>query len=539
VSDEDVRITVGDEAADEQTPGQPFFRRVSSRILSRNSFLGLWVRSSLVLFVLCAMWTLATPLGGAPDEAVQVIKAAATVRGELIGQAAPGLSTATRAFRVPAVFKSVYDLPGCYEFHPSIPAGCAPHLRSSARLVTVTSYVGRYPPLYYAFVGLPTLVMHSESVIYVMRFISALIDSVLLGLALAVAAIWARSTMVFAALALTITPLVVFLCGVVNPSGFEIAAAACVWTSGLAMVRRRASDPPRGLVVTFFVTGCLLELTRGLSVLWMLLILLTMICLEPRSCRELLRNRSVRIGSLVLGAVGALAVAFVLAADTLSVVPSVEFLPQHASVAVLTEQVLGQIGGYINQFIGVFGWLDTPSPMFTIILWTSLLGFLIVLGLALSRTRHARVLLGLIGGSLVLTVLIVVWHAGSSGITWQARDGFPLYAGIPLLAGFVMSDHSFVGSAPRIRKRIAAIVAVAVGVSQLADFVWALRRNTVGLGHTMNLFLRVPGGWSPPLGTPLMVSLGAAAVALYAAWLYRQMGNRESPSASTVHPQTA
>jgi hypothetical protein len=138
------------------------------------------------------------------------------------------------------------------------------------------------------------------------------------------------------------------------------------------------------------------------------------------------------------------------------------------------------------------------------------------------------VLLGLVGGSLVLTVTIVVWHAASSGVTWQARDGFPLYAGIPLLAGFVMSDHPFVSSARRTRKRVAAVVAIGVGTGQLADFVWALRRNTVGLGHTFNLFARVRGGWSPPWGTPLVVALGAVAVVLYAAWLRRQMAHFQS-----------
>ena len=521
--DHTVRSTANDEGGAAQTS-----RRARRTLLPRENFLGVWVLSSLVLFLLCAVWSLATPLGASPDEGAQVVKAAATVRGELIGQPAPGLSTATRAFRVPAVFKSIYRLPRCYQFRSSVPAGCAPHLHSSGRLVTVTSYVGRYPPLYYAIVGLPTLAMHSEGVIYFMRLISALIDSILLGLALAVAAIWVRSTMVLAALALTITPLVVFLCGVVNPSGFEIAAAICAWTSGLALVRPRESGPSRRLVVTFVVSGCLLELTRGLSVLWMVLIVLTMIALEPRSCRELLRARSVRIGVLVLGAGGALALTFVLLADTLTVVSSIELPPDHAAIGALILKVLGQIGVYFNQFIGVFGWLDTPSPLLTMVLWTSLFGFLIVVGLVFSRVRHAWVLLGLVGGSLVLTVTIVVWHAASSGVTWQARDGFPLYAGIPLLAGFVMSDHPFVSSARRTRKRVAAVVAIGVGTGQLADFVWALRRNTVGLGHTFNLFARVRGGWSPPWGTPLVVALGAVAVVLYAAWLRRQMAHFQS-----------
>jgi hypothetical protein len=36
-----------------------------------------------VLFALCVTWALATSLAAAPDEPAQIVKAAATVRGEL------------------------------------------------------------------------------------------------------------------------------------------------------------------------------------------------------------------------------------------------------------------------------------------------------------------------------------------------------------------------------------------------------------------------------------------------------------------------
>jgi hypothetical protein len=520
-------VVPGD-ASDVPAPTEkPASRRGRPLIATPEKFAGVWIRTFFVLFVLCAAWSLATPLGGAPDEPAQIVKAAATVRGELIGQASGHELAATRAFQVPAVFKPIYSLPTCYQFHPTIPAGCAPHLSSSGRLVTVLTYVARYPPLYYSMVGLPTLVSHSSSVIYFMRLVSALIDALLLSLAMTVAAVWCRSTMMFEAIALTVTPLVIFFASVVNPSGFEIAAAICAWTSGLALVRNGTLHPARPVVVTFVVSGCLLELTRGLSVLWMALIVVTLVCLEPASCVRLLRQLRGCVAAGVLGVVGVIALAYVIKEKTLKVLPSTKLPPSHASFVVLTEHVFGQVGGYLNQLIGVFGWLDTPSPLLTTILWAALIGFLLVLGLTVSNTREGIVLIGLIVGAFVLTTALIEWNAGTSGITWQARDGFPLYAGIPLVAGIVVPRSSIFGFGNFTRWRLAVVVALAVGLSQLGDFLWTLRRYTVGLGRTVNLFRSVPHGWSPPGGTPLVAALGVVTATLYAGWLFHQMNSRE------------
>ena len=110
-----------------------------------------------------------------------------------------------------------------------------------------------------------------------------------------------------------------------------------------------------------------------------------------------------------------------------------------------------------------------------------------------------------------------------AGITWQARDGLPLYVGIPLVAGIAVPIRSFSGFGDSTRTRIAAIVALAIGTCQLTAFLWALRRYTVGLGRTVNLFQTVKGGWSSPPGTPLMVVLGAVAIVLYSGWLFNRM----------------
>jgi hypothetical protein len=56
-------------------------RSANPRFSSPKSVKGTWIRCFLAVFLLCVAWVLATPLGAAPDEPAQIVKAAATVRG--------------------------------------------------------------------------------------------------------------------------------------------------------------------------------------------------------------------------------------------------------------------------------------------------------------------------------------------------------------------------------------------------------------------------------------------------------------------------
>jgi len=192
------------------------------------------------------------------------------------------------------------------------------------------------------------------------------------------------------------------------------------------------------------------------------------------------------------------------------------------------------MGFFLRQFLGVFGWLDTPSPFLSTALWSSLLGFLVVLGLAASRRRHSVVLVLLLLGSLVLTAALIEFSSHTLGITWQARDGFPLYAGVPLVAGFALPRDLLQRFGQPARRRMAFLVAVAVGVSLLADLLWSLRRFTVGLGNTVNPFHHVRHGWSPPLGTWFALVLAAVAVVLYASCLFWRMTGNDIPEVALM-----
>ena len=151
-----------------------------------HRLLFVWALSTLVLFCLSAIWSIATPIGANNDERAQLIKAASVVRGQVVGQSvnptsAAQLSTADRAnlaycrtqhtsadcdaaVTIVSVPESIahFTVPACYILYV-YGSSCGHGLQGSGREVPAATYVGRYPPLYYAIVGLPSLAWQGPS----------------------------------------------------------------------------------------------------------------------------------------------------------------------------------------------------------------------------------------------------------------------------------------------------------------------------------------------------------------------------------------
>lgn len=237
-----------------------------------------------ILFCLSAAWSFATPIGAGQDEPAQLVKAASVARGEFVGSTPSGKSLALAArnglaycryvkfahvcnravtvVTVPQTFANL-RIPACYRKRAKVPAGCAPGFSGSGQETMATTYVGRYPPLYYAIVGLPSLAWHSDVAVYLMRLLSGLLTALFVGLALALATVWSRSRMLTLAVAVTATPMVIILGSAVNPNGLEVATAICVWTGGLILVLERAGRPPTSLVAATAAAATVMVLTAG------------------------------------------------------------------------------------------------------------------------------------------------------------------------------------------------------------------------------------------------------------------------------------
>lgn len=467
----------------------------------------------MLLFGLCAAWALATPFFGAPDEPAHVIKAAAVAHGEFLGRYT-GPATARVTVTIPATVAKAATTHICYAFHNTVSAGCLPHFTTASGSRSVTTYVGRYPPIYYLLVGLPTLVMHTPGVLYLMRLVSAAISAAFLTAAVTAAR---GAGLLLAGVAVAATPMVLFLGGVVNPSGLEVCAAICVWVAGLRLVTESTGGPPRrGLVIRLVVAAAVLVQTRGLSPLWLALIGLTLLWLAgwPRTV-ALLRMRSVQIGLAVVTVFGVFALVWIVLAKSLTIAPVGTPVAADASRWEILRTSLRRTYLDSKGLFGLFGWNDTQAPRLTYVLWGIALAAVVLALLARRPSRYTVAVGALVVLSLAVPTLLSASQAHKDGIVGQGRYVLPLAVGIPIVAGYA-AGRGWPGG--RLRWLVLPVGALALTAAQGAAFTQALRRYRTGMGHS--LFSAHPP-WSPPIPELLLLGgFGVLAVVLYLGWAW-------------------
>jgi len=204
-----------------------------------------WVAGFLVFFGLSVAWALATPLTAVPDEPAHIVKAAATVRGELDGPPLTVTSTTggvttqqiLTGYRVPAGYAELPDMFRCYAFHTNQPASCATPMPDAKGEVLVGTSAGGNNPAYYLAVGWTSLLGHGEGGIYAMRIVSAALCSAFLASAVVtIVEARRRRGILLLGLVATATPTALFLNGSVNPNGIEVCSAILVWCALLGLL---------------------------------------------------------------------------------------------------------------------------------------------------------------------------------------------------------------------------------------------------------------------------------------------------------------
>jgi hypothetical protein len=160
---------------------------------------------------------------------------------------------------------------------------------------------------------------------------------------------------------------------------------------------------------------------------------------------------------------------------------------------------LRHTGADLRQCIGNFGWLDTPVPMWVVIVWASCVGGVVALALALSAPCR-RALPVLVLSILALPEVLFAPEMNTFSGDWQGRYWLPLAVGIPLIASTfrwpVRSDTH------RRTDREWTVPALVLGLglvlfaAQLESFTHALTRYQTGLGVRAG----APTVWLPPGG---------------------------------------
>jgi hypothetical protein len=170
------------------------------------------------------------------------------------------------------------------------------------------------------------------------------------------------------------------------------------------------------------------------------------------------------------------------------------------------------------EYVGVFGWVDTPLPAGLAVAW--LMAVAAVLGLAVATEpvrRPAEWLVGL--AVLAAGMSAIVLHTMTSGFGWQPRYVLPVLASALVVAAGSLASVAPATGAVRTgpRRVLLAAASVAVTVHAVSP-LWTFARYRWGFSQLSPHFPAVPVPrpaaegvdllWEPVLGPSGMLALG-------------------------------
>jgi hypothetical protein len=488
----------------------------------RSTSRRVWWTSFVLATSLSALWALANPVFASPDEPANVVRAEALAHGELTGREPRGrldgqfrrVRDSARIVRAPEVYRRVSG-PPCFADEKSI-AACF-GFQGSSRDTDVVTYAAEQPPAYHAVVGIASWVRGpGAGTVYVMRFLTALMTGAFLATAITALRRATAPLLLAAGLLLAVTPMVLFMSSAVNPNGVEIGAAIALWVCGIVLVSDARTHVDNRLVTAVGIAGCALALSRQLGPLWLGLIALAIVGVSSRGrLARLARSGWARVWLVAVGAcvVGQVAWDAVVRPRDATLA---DRAPAGLSSLEAIEDAIGSTFDWYREMIGWFGWVDTPAPVLTWLLWTSALAFFVFVAIAWARRRDVAVVLAVLAGSVVVPVVIAATPYRAAGTAWQGRYTLPLAVGVPILAAFALASTE--RGRELVTRRFLFTVGVVVGVAQFLAFAQNLRRYTVGYDGELQ-YWKAPE-WLPPLLSPLLYTLVyAAAIIAFTAWL--------------------
>jgi hypothetical protein len=476
-----------------------------------------------LLSLVGGVWIVAAPLFTGPDEVSQARRAAAVVRGQLVGdRRGPGPALLVDV-EVPALYGSTAEDQWRCFLGPLVrgtpqepmalpPASCGP-LDATGGHERAGTVQYRGQPFFYGLVGLPTLASEGEAGAYVMRLLGLVVATAFLASAFVSARRARTPALAGAALLLAITPAVIYLAASTNPSGLEIAAALSAWAAGMVLADP-ATVADRRLVARFGVALVVLVLTRGLSPAFVTAIVVVTGVVAGRSrVVELVRRVDVRAWAAVLLAATGATVLW------LAHIQAEYPLPDRPGSGVV--DTIGWLPWYLRQSVGVFGTNDSALPPLVAGVWIGVSVLVLVVGV-LRSPRRVGVLAGIVALSgLGLSVTAEGLSLPPIGFFWQGRYALPLLLGALVVATWraeaadlpagVVEAFRFAVPTVVVGAHTWAFVTVGRHHAARAGSAAAHRTATIldpatgrptGSGTAVLL-----GNWAPPLPQPVLTGL--------------------------------
>lgn len=462
------------------------------------------------------------PLTTGPDEPSHFVKAAAVVRGELSG-------TPSRDGTVVQVPAYVAYTPGetCTAYNAEQTANCGPTVpEPTGRIMDGTTTAGAYNPVYYALVGWPSLLFTDQTGLYAMRIVSGVIASAFLALGFMMFHSWKRRIFPLLAALVALTPMVLYIDGIVNPSSLEIAGTFAAFIALLSIIidQRPRLLTERMLILT--VGAALACSTRSISPLWIAIVLLIpLLLLSRKALVGLLRQRAVWIGISIVALAAASGLAWTVLSASLTLAN-----PQNAGPTTYDNVGASPAFGFVKmimltlnmgqQMIGILGWFDTLLPRMVYFLWSALLGALGIAAAVILRGRRAVMALTLFAALIIGPAVVQAIYITGGGFIWQGRYTLPLFVCAVVGIAALVSE-TWTSLDPRLVRRLSILVGAIWVACQLFSYLQALRRYSVGASGSFKAIFTAPA-WSPPLGSAALMVIMLISLSLLAYFTLRK-----------------
>ena len=491
------------------------------------------VLTALLAFAGLGAWAIASPVGAAPDDDYHLASIWCAL-GDREGLCAPGDIEQERV-----VSERLIKSSACFAQHSERSAQCP--LDDSRTIHTERgNFVGAYPPVFYAVMGVFASPDVALSTVLMRLFNAALF----VGAVTAVMALLGpgrRGPIIWTSVA-ALVPLGVFIVPSVNPSSWAILAGLLVWISlyGWFVVETRGRRIALGSIAA--VLGVMGAGARGDSAVYVAFAALVAMILTFRRDGAWWRKSILPFALIAVGAVF-----FLVAGQATGIAASgasagggsgggggsagggaeVAMSPIAQLVSNLRDLPWLWTGGAGTWGLG---WYDTTMPN---TVWVVMLGVLFAIllwGLSAMNSRKG-IALGLALLAFTVIPLYVLYGKGARVGEWvQPRYLLPLLlilVGIALF-GFARDHLGF-------SRLQAAVLFVAVSVANSLSLHSNLRRYITGLDEPgFNLNANIEWWWNIPVSPMIVWFGGSAAFALALAglwlWLYPR-GERigESP----------
>jgi hypothetical protein len=493
-------------------------------------------------------WAVSDPVPAGPDEAMHMVHALAVGQGQITGQ--PGLSPSrpvglgdtvrfwdqtTRYFSVNArrapdstyscVARSLDQPANCTDGAPCqryVPPGykrCPDPAGSAPGNRVLGTYTGVYEPTLYVIPGLAARLATNDGA--AMRL--ARLGAVMFGTAcvmVATALLWDRRARGLSLLGLIValTPMVLYMNSVLNPSGGEMALTACFFAAVIRLLRGDGGAS-RWTWTALGVSGGLLAVSRPITWLWIAVAVAIAVALGARRALAIVRRAGPRAwvatGVVIIGVV----------ADQVWWRWVVQTPTSSATLSTYLGNIGGSIAalpGWFHDQIGLLGWVELPVPDAVAITWWCLIVGMLITALVVGTWRQRAVLTLAVVGDLVVTVLLGAVLLADSGLPSQARYMLPLNIIVVMLAGEIVLQARH-----RQRRWVSAAVGVTAVVAVLGNGVsWWANSQRFAVGVDGPVFFPSHPLWSPPLGwTTWIVVMAIGALALIGAVVVAELPN--------------